>query len=120
MKPSEAIMGGAAEGQAEILEKYHGRNMQLESLLAHLDAEYMRRSYWEARVERRLGVALNSPNFYRDADRRYREDSTFHAVVSVIESMALEHGYTPWELKQAAFKAALNIEERRVATVVKL
>lgn len=50
---------------------------------------------------------------YRDTDHRYLTDPAFHAVVKMLERAAIEHGFTPGELKQMAFKAALNIEERR-------
>lgn len=50
---------------------------------------------------------------YRDTDHRYHTDPAFRAVVKLLERAAIEHGFTPGELKQMAFKAALNIEERR-------
>lgn len=49
---------------------------------------------------------------YRDTDHRYLTDPAFHAVVKMLERAAIEHGFTPGELKQMAFKAALNIEMR--------
>ncbi len=51
---------------------------------------------------------------YRDTDERYRNDPAFRAAVTTLEVAAAEHGFTPGELKQIAFKAALNIEERRL------
>ncbi len=49
---------------------------------------------------------------YRDTDERYRNDPAFHAAVTSLEVAAAEHGFTPGELKQIAFKAALNLEMR--------
>lgn len=51
-------------------------------------------------------------NFYDDTDRRYYNDPAFHAAVRLLEKLAEEHGFTPGELKQIAFKAALNLEMR--------
>jgi hypothetical protein len=51
---------------------------------------------------------------YRDTDERYLRDPDFRAAVKTLEAMAVQHGFTPGELKQIAFKAALNIEERRL------
>lgn len=51
--------------------------------------------------------------YYRDTDERYRNDAAFHAAVKMLEQLARTHGLTPGELKQIAFKAALNIEMKR-------
>jgi hypothetical protein len=53
-------------------------------------------------------------NFYRDTDERYRNDPAFHTAVDWLQHMAREHGFTPGELKQIAFKAALELEMRSV------
>jgi hypothetical protein len=45
-----------------------------------------------------------------EAERRYLEDPAFHAAVTMLQRMAEEHGFTPWELKQIAFMAALMVE----------
>jgi hypothetical protein len=56
----------------------------------------------------------NSPeNVYSDTESRYLNDPEFHAAVKMLEAAAERHGFTPGELKQIAFKAALNLEERR-------
>jgi hypothetical protein len=57
------------------------------------------------------------PDFYRDTDDRYRRDPDFHQAVKLLENLAREQGYTPGELKQIAFKAALNLEESRPVTI---
>jgi hypothetical protein len=57
---------------------------------------------------------------YRDTDERYRNDPTFHAAVTMLEVAATEHGFTPGELKQIAFKAALNLEMRKLPSMVVL
>lgn len=54
-----------------------------------------------------------STDVYRDTDHRYRTDPAFYSAVRTLEAIAREHGFTPGELKQIAFKAALNIEETR-------
>lgn len=49
-------------------------------------------------------------DYYRDTDERYKNDPAFHGAVQMLMHVAREHGFTPGELKQIAFKAALNIE----------
>jgi hypothetical protein len=58
------------------------------------------------------------PDFYRDTDDRYRRDPDFQQMVKLLEHFAREYGWTPGELKQIAFKAALNIEETRTGTFI--
>ncbi len=53
-------------------------------------------------------------SIYRDTESRYLNDAAFHAAVKMLEAAAERHGFTPGELKQVAFKAALNLEMRRV------
>lgn len=50
------------------------------------------------------------PDFYRDTDHRYRTDAEFHQAVDLLSHMARANGWTPGEMKQIAFKAALNVE----------
>jgi len=57
---------------------------------------------------------------YRDTDERYRNDPAFHAAVTTLEIAATEHGFTPGELKQIAFKAALNLEMRKLPSMIVL
>ena len=52
-------------------------------------------------------------DFYSDTDRRHLNDPAFHAAVKLLMKLASEHGFTPGELKQIAFKAALELEKRR-------
>lgn len=54
----------------------------------------------------------DTENVYRDTESRYLNDAAFHAAVRMLESAAERHGFTPGELKQIAFKAALNLEMR--------
>jgi len=42
-----------------------------------------------------------------EAERRYRDDPEFHATVDMLRRMAMKYGFTPYELKQIAFTAAL-------------
>lgn len=59
-------------------------------------------------------------NVYRDTEHRYLHDATFHAAVKMLEAAAERHGFTPGELRQIAFKAALNLEERRLPGTIML
>lgn len=47
---------------------------------------------------------------YRDTEERFAKDPAFHAAVTLLERLAREHGFTPGELKQIAFAAALRVE----------
>ena len=51
-------------------------------------------------------------NLYNDTDLRMLNDPAFHAVVDYLMHVAREHGFTPGELKQMAFRAALELEMR--------
>jgi hypothetical protein len=51
-------------------------------------------------------------NYYRDSEERYHNDNEFRAVVDVLMVAAVNHGFTPGELKQAAFFAAYMAEIR--------
>jgi hypothetical protein len=51
-------------------------------------------------------------NFYSDTDRRMQDDAGFRAAVHMLMALAAEHGFTPGELKQIAFRAALELEMR--------
>jgi hypothetical protein len=54
------------------------------------------------------------PDVYHDTEHRYCHDPSFRAAVKTLEAIGVEHGFTPGELKQVAFMAALNIEMRRL------
>lgn len=55
--------------------------------------------------------ALSPLNLYHDTDYRMRYDPEFRAVVDQLVAAALTHGYTPGELKQIAFAAAMRAEQ---------
>ena len=57
-------------------------------------------------------MPIETENVYRDTESCYLNDPPFHAAVKVLERIAEQYGFTPGELKQIAFKAALNIELR--------
>jgi hypothetical protein len=57
---------------------------------------------------------------YRDTDDRYQHDPAFRAAVTSLEVAATAHGFTPGELKQIAFKAALNLEMRKLPSMIVL
>ncbi len=49
-------------------------------------------------------------NVYADTEQRMRHDAEFRAVVEMLTGFALQHGYTPGELRQVAFAAAIRAE----------
>ena len=51
-------------------------------------------------------------SIYSDSEWRYQNDAEFHALVDCLAAFAEKQGYTPGELKQAAFMAAYLVEER--------
>ncbi len=51
-------------------------------------------------------------NMYTDTERRMFHDAEFRTVVETLAQVAEKHGYTPGELKQIAFAAALMVELR--------
>ena len=51
--------------------------------------------------------------FYTDTDRRMATDPEFAGCVMMLMRFADQFGYTPGELKQIAFRAALELEMRR-------
>jgi hypothetical protein len=51
-------------------------------------------------------------NVYHDAQQRYHHDPMFHAACETMVSMALHAGFTPGEMRDIAFTAALLIEQR--------
>ena len=53
MKPSEQIVRGDLDGLS-IVEEYRGESVQLENLLAYLDAEHERRAAWEKEQEQQV------------------------------------------------------------------
>ena len=48
---------------------------------------------------------------YRDTAQRLHHDPEFRAAVDMLWAMATRHGFTPGELKQIAFAAAIKCEE---------
>ena len=99
MKPSDRIIAEAEHMLSVVLPpgSQHDPATRAEALaratLSHIDRE-----------------AESAPSVYRDTETRYLNDPSFRAAVKSLEAMAREHGFTPGELKQIAFKAALNIE----------
>jgi len=57
-------------------------------------------------------------DLYRDTEDRVRNDPAFHGAVMMLAAMAREHGFTPGELKQIAFAAAVYVEERSCRPLV--
>jgi len=53
-------------------------------------------------------------HFYRDTQERLHNDSSFAQAVQHMALLAERHGFTPGELKQIAFAAAVYVEERSV------
>lgn len=52
-------------------------------------------------------------SFYLDTDARMAGDPEFRACVMLLMQLADRNGYSPGELKQIAFRAALELELRR-------
>lgn len=52
-------------------------------------------------------------NYYEDSEYRYTHDAEFRNAVDMLQALAMQHGFTPGELKQIAFYASLRIEELR-------
>ena len=57
------------------------------------------------------------PNCYHDSETRYRSEPTFKAAVDFLVAMGEQAGFTPGELRQIAFQAALVIETRNARSV---
>jgi hypothetical protein len=51
---------------------------------------------------------------YRDTAERLRNDPHFHEAVTLLYHLAVSHHFTPGELKQIAFAAAVRCEEHAV------
>lgn len=101
MKPSESIMAETKHLLEDVLPPgaSHDSATRAEalarSIVKHLDQE-----------------AGYRESIYRDTEDRYSNDPAFRAAVATLEQNATRHGFTPGELKQIAFKAALNLEMR--------
>ena len=48
---------------------------------------------------------------YRDTADRLHNDADFRCAVDLLWAMATKHGFTPGELRQIAFAAAIKCEE---------
>jgi hypothetical protein len=63
-----------------------------------------------ALLSARLHEHRSEPYMFDEATRRYEHDWEFKAVVDQFIHLALARGYTPHEMKQVAYCAALRIE----------
>lgn len=61
-----------------------------------------------------------SKDLYRDSAERYQRDPEFHALVDMLFNFAVTQGYTPGELRQAAFYASLRAEQYALPPAVNL
>jgi len=50
-------------------------------------------------------------DYYRDTDERMARDPEFRRAVDGLEAAARQNAFTPGELKQIAFAAALRLEQ---------
>jgi len=57
-------------------------------------------------------------DLYRDTHRRYFNDVAFHTAAQMLFQLAIKEGFTPGELKQIAFCAALLAEEHSRKSVI--
>ncbi len=51
---------------------------------------------------------------YHDCRHRYENDPLFRNLVNLLLAHAMQHKYTPGELRDAAFMAALKFEELNI------
>lgn len=73
----------------------------------------------EVRLNKEQEDAVNKQaGYYRDTDARMVGDHEFRSVVYMLMQLADRYGYTPGDLKQIAFRAALELEMRRPGTWV--
>lgn len=56
---------------------------------------------------------IKSDDFYRDTHARMRHDNPFRSSVDMLVAHAKAHGFTPGELKQIAFAAAVEAFEAK-------
>lgn len=56
-------------------------------------------------------------DFYRDTEERMRHDVEFASMVNMLTHAAMKNGWTPGELKQLAFAAALRAEMFSVRSI---
>jgi len=61
--------------------------------------------------------AAERRDVYRDTYQRLQSDATFNSIVERLAVFAQTYGYTPGELRQVAFAAALLVEMRSVRPV---
>lgn len=93
MKPSERI-SELAEQDGTQVDGFLVSTVQLEHVIAFLDEQ------------------LASGGMIENGEARMQTDDAFCMVVKMLEHAAVEHGFTPAELKQAAFTAAIRVEMR--------
>ncbi len=53
---------------------------------------------------------MSKPPFMSEAEHRYHHDAEYRSCVDVMYAMALKHQFTPAELREMAFMAALKYE----------
>jgi hypothetical protein len=54
---------------------------------------------------------VNDGKFASETEHRFRHDAEFHHAVLMLAQVARTHGFTPYELKQIAYAAAMRVEE---------
>lgn len=58
-----------------------------------------------------------SETTYHDVKDRYRNDPLFYNLVQMLMANMIQHKYTPGELRDAAYMAALNVESMHAKEV---
>lgn len=71
------------------------------------DVDDAREAYRAAMTEEPRAVPM-----FDECAARWRNDAHFANAVEMMTHAALVHGFTPYELKQIAFMAAMNVEMR--------
>lgn len=88
--------------------------LQTLAAAAHAESGEVARDF-EDGVEfarRVLETEQRERNMFAEAEVRMQRDPEFNTMVRMLGAFALQHGYTPYELKQLAFSAALWASQR--------
>ena len=70
------------------------------------------------RVRALLEFNESDQDTFGEAHRRMHDDAEFNAGVNFLAALAMKRGFTPYELKQMAFAAALKVEMHTKRTFV--
>lgn len=60
--------------------------------------------------EQAIGALPQDSPMWDECEYRWCHDSHFRSAVDIVAALAMQHGFTPYELKQIAFMAAMKVE----------